>query len=151
MSAPRVVGDEGFTLMEILAAAAVIAIALVAMIVAVHHGLSAIDTGRGESTALFLVEEKLEELRGVALADWANAALAPGTTVEYCHMSGGCAPTPTPTAFRRTTTVYAGSEAACSAYCKIVNVSVAYRPVTTLGQFDQERRVDVHAMFAPRT
>lgn len=149
MSAPRVLGDEGFTLAEILAAVAVMAIALVAMIAAVHHGLSGIDTGRGESTALFLVEDKLEELRSVALADW--AALTAGTTVEYCHLSGGCAPTPTPTSLRRTTTVHAGSEGACSAYCKIVNVSVAYRPVTMLGQLDQERRVDVQAMFAPRT
>jgi len=151
MSTPRVFGDAGFTLVEVLAAAAVVAIALVAMMAAVHHGLSGIDTGRGESTALFLVEDKLEELRGVALADWANAALAPGTTVEYCQLSGDCAPTPTPTPFRRTTTVHAGSETACSAYCKIVSVTVAYRPVTALGQFDQERRVDAQAMFAPRT
>jgi prepilin-type N-terminal cleavage/methylation domain-containing protein len=151
MSAPRVSGDEGLTLVEILAAVAVIAIALVAMIAAIHHGLSGIDTGRGESTAVFLVEDKLEELRSVALADWGNAALAPGTTVEYCQLSNGCAPTPTPTSFRRTTTVHAGSEGACSASCKIVNVSVAYRPVTMLGQLDQERRVDVQAMFAPRT
>ncbi len=151
MSAPPVFGDEGLTLVEILAAVAVIAIALVAMIAAVHHGLSGIDTGRGESTAVFLVEDKLEELRSVALADWGNAALVPGTTVEYCQPSGGCVPTPTPISFRRTTTVHAGSEGACSAYCKIVNVSVAYRPVTMLGQLDQERRVDVLAMFAPRT
>jgi len=150
MSAPRIVGDEGFTLVEVLAAAAVVAIALVAMMAAIHHGLSGIDTGRGESTALFLVEDKLEELRDVALADWANAALAPGTTVEYCQLSGGCVPTPTPSSFRRTTTVHAGSERACSAYCKIVNVSVAYRPLTALGQFDQERRVDAQAMFASR-
>jgi prepilin-type N-terminal cleavage/methylation domain-containing protein len=151
MSARRIVGDEGFTLVEVLAAAAVVAIALVAMMAAVHHGLSGIDTGRGESTALFLVEDKLEELRSVALVDWANATLAPGTTVEYCQLSGGCAPTPTPTSFRRTTTVYAGGEEPCSADCKVVNVSVAYRPVTTLGQLDQERRVDVQAMFASRT
>jgi prepilin-type N-terminal cleavage/methylation domain-containing protein len=150
MSARRVVGDEGFTLVEVLAAVAVIAIALVAMMTAVHHGLSGIDIGRAESTALFLVEDKLEELRSVALVDWANAALAPGTMVEYCQLSGGCTPTSTPTSFRRTTTVHAGGEGPCSADCKIVNVSVAYRPVTMLGQLDQERRVDVQAMFASR-
>lgn len=151
MSASRIFDDQGFTLVEIMAAVAVVAIALVAMIAAVHHGLSGIDTGRGESTALFLVEDKLEELRSIALVDWDNAALAPGTTVEYCQLSGGCAPTPTPSSVRRTTMVHAGSEEPCSVHCKIVNVSIAYRPVTMLGQLDHERRVDVQAIFAPRT
>ena len=151
MSRRRVFGHNGFTVVEILAAAAVIAIALVAMMVTVHHGLSGIDTGRGESTAIFLVEDKLEDLRSVALVDWAGVALAPGTTVEYCRLSGGCSPTPIPTSFRRTTTVYAGNDEACSEYCKVVNVSVVYRPMTTLGQLDQERRVDVQTMFAART
>ena len=150
MSMPRVSEQDGFTLPELLAAMAVIAIALVAMVVALHHGLSGLDTGRGESTALFLVEDKLEELRSVALVDWASGALAPGTTVEYCKVSGVCSPNPAPGSFRRTTTVHAGSEAPCSVSCKIVSVSVVYRPVTALGQLDQERRVDVHTMFAAR-
>lgn len=143
--------EDGFTLAEVLAAMSIIAIALLATTAALQYGLSGIDTGRGESAAVFLVEHKLEELKAIAIVDWADGALEPGTTTEYCQPSTGtCSPTPTPTAFRRTTTVAAGSGGSCTEQCKFVTVSVFYRPVTTLGQLDDERRVDVAAMFVSR-
>jgi prepilin-type N-terminal cleavage/methylation domain-containing protein len=144
-------GDDGFTLAEVLTAMSIIAIALLAMTAALHYGLSGIEIGRGESVAAFLVEDKLEELKAVALVDWADGLLEPGTTTEYCQPStGACSPTPAPTAFRRTTTVAAGGGATCTAQCKFVMVSVFYRPVTALGQLDEERRVDVGAIFVAR-
>jgi prepilin-type N-terminal cleavage/methylation domain-containing protein len=143
--------DDGFTLAEVLAAMSIIAIALLATTAALQYGLSGIEIGRGDSVAVFLVEHKLEELKAMALVDWADAALEPGTTTEYCQPStGACSPTPTPSAFRRTTTVAAGSGGSCTAHCKVVMVSVFYRPVTTRGQLDDERRVDVAAMFVSR-
>jgi prepilin-type N-terminal cleavage/methylation domain-containing protein len=147
-----VAGHDGFTLAEILAAMALIAVGLVTMAAALQHGLSGIEIGRGESAAVFLVEDKLEELRGLALVDWTNTALQPGTTTEYCRpFSGGCSATPTPASLRRMTTVGAGSGGTCSAKCKIVSVSVFYRAMTVLGQLDHERRVDILAMFVSRT
>lgn len=150
MSPPRRRAHGGFTLAEILAAMAVITIALVAMAAALHHSLSAIETGGGESTAVFLVEDKLEALRSLAVIDWANVVLEPGTTVEYCQASGVCAPSRIPGSLRRTTTIAVGGDAVCSIRCKVVTVSVFYRPLTALGQLDQERRVDVHTMFVAR-
>jgi prepilin-type N-terminal cleavage/methylation domain-containing protein len=143
--------DDGFTLAEVLAAMAIISIALLATTAALQYGLSGIEIGRGESVAVLLVEHKLEELRALALVDWADGALEAGTITEYCQAStGSCSPTPTPAGFRRTTTVAAGSGGSCAAQCKLVTVSVFYRPVTTLGQLDDERRVDVAAMFVSR-
>jgi prepilin-type N-terminal cleavage/methylation domain-containing protein len=144
-------GQSGFTLAELLAAMSIITIALVALAAALQHGLTGIETGRGESVAVFLVEDKLEELRALALVDWGNAALQPGTTTEYCRPSSACSPTSAPDGFRRSTTVAAGNDGTCTARCKLVTVSVFYRPVTPLGQLDRERRVDVAAMFVSRT
>jgi prepilin-type N-terminal cleavage/methylation domain-containing protein len=152
MSKRHSAGHDGFTLVESLAAMALIAVGCVTMAAALQHGLSGIELGRGESAAVFLAEDKLEELRGLALADWTNTALQPGTTTEHCRPSGGgCSATPIPASLRRTTTVAAGSGGTCSAQCKIVSVSVFYRAMTVLGQLDQERRVDILAMFVSRT
>ena len=152
MTVRTAAGDHGFTLAEVLAAMAIVAIALVGMVAALQHGLSGVETGRGESVAVFLVEDKLEHLRALALVDWANSALQPGATTEYCSVwSTACSPTPAPGAFRRATTVTDGSGGACAGPCKGLMVSVFYRPVTTLGQLDRERRVDVGAMVVPRS
>ena len=152
MSTRRVHDREGFTLAEILVATAIIAVGLVGLAVGLQHGLSGIEIGRGETLAIFLLEDRIEQLRSLALVDWTNLALQPGTTTEYCRPSSGdCSATPTPTSFRRTTTVTAGTETACTAQCKIVSVAVFYRPITVMGQLDQERRVDVSALFVSRT
>lgn len=151
MSARDVAGDDGFTLAESLVAMAIIVVGLVTTAAALQYGLSGIETGRGESAAVFLVEHKLEELKSLAVVAWTATALQPGTTIEYCQPSGAdCSTTPTPVSVRRITTVTDGSGGACSARCKVVSVSVFYRPLTALGQLDRERRVDVLAMFVSR-
>jgi len=148
----RAAHNAGFTLAEVLAAMSLIAVALLATTAALQYGLSGIEIGRGESSAVLLIEHKLEELKAVALVTWADPALEPGTTTEYCRpSSGACSAMPTPAAFRRTTTVTASSGGHCTAQCKFVMVSVFYRPITMLGQLNAERRVDVGAIFVART
>jgi prepilin-type N-terminal cleavage/methylation domain-containing protein len=152
MSGRGLAGHSGFTLAEVMVAMAIVAVGLVATSAALQYGLSGIETGRGESAAVFLVEQKLEELKGIALVAWSDTALQPGTTTEYCHTSGGdCSATMTAGSLRRTTTVTQGTGGVCTAACKMVSVSVLYRPLTALGQLDQERRVDIRAMFVSRT
>jgi hypothetical protein len=56
-----------------------------------------------------------------------------------------------PGSYRRATTIANSPADACPTGCKIVRVTVFYRPISGEGQLDQERRVDVVAMFAPRT
>jgi prepilin-type N-terminal cleavage/methylation domain-containing protein len=150
MSVRAFAGHDGFTLVEIMVATAMVGIGLVGVAAALQHGLSGIETGRGESVAIFLAEHKLEELRALALVDWTDLALQPGTMTEYCQPSAACSATPTPDSFRRTTTVTAGSGRPCTAQCKIVSVAVVYRPITAMGQLAQERRIEVDAMFVSR-
>lgn len=143
--------EAGFTLAEILTATAIVAIGFVAVAMAFQYALSGIDVGRTETTATFLAEQKIEELKALALVDWTNVALAAATAVEYCLPAGGaCTAAPAPGAYRRTTTVSDSPGGPCTS-CKVVRVTVFSRPVSGAGQLDQERRVDVFALFTART
>jgi prepilin-type N-terminal cleavage/methylation domain-containing protein len=150
MSTRALAASRGFTILEILVALTLITIGLLATVTAFQHGLSGIDAGGDESVATFLVEHKLEELKNLALLDWASPALGMGTHTEYCRPAeSACSTTRTAGSLRRITTI-ADGENACPRPCKVVTVSVFYRPVTPTGQLDQERRVDAHTVFVPR-
>lgn len=144
--------EDGFTLAEVLTAMAVLVVGLVAVALAFHYALTGIETGRGETTAAFLAERALEELKAVALVDWGSAALAPATRIEYCLPAGdACTRAATPGSYRRATTISDAQNGPCAARCKIVRVTVFYRPVAGTGQLDQERQVEVVTVFAPRS
>ena len=149
----RLPGTEaGFTLAEMLVATTIVAIGFVAVAAAFQYALSGIEAGRGETTATFLAEHKLEELKAIALVDWTHSALSAATTIEYCPPTGGhCTATATAGSYRRATTVTDDAGQTCTTSCKVVHVSVFYRPVTGLGQLDQERRIDLFTIFASRT
>ena len=142
--------QRGFTVLEVLVAMALIATGVMATMAAFQHGMSGIDSGGGETVATFLVEDKLEALKDLALLDWTSPALAPGTRTEYCRPAETpCFGMPAPDSLRRTTTIGDGG-GTCPRPCKVVSVSVFYRPVTAAGHLDQERRVDGHTIFVPR-
>jgi prepilin-type N-terminal cleavage/methylation domain-containing protein len=82
MSTRALAASRGFTILEILVALTLITIGLLATVTAFQHGLSGIDAGGDESVATFLVEHKLEELKNLALLDWASPALGMGTHTE---------------------------------------------------------------------
>lgn len=141
--------EAGFTVIELLMAMMVIVVGLLATMTAFQHGLNGIGTGRAESTATFLVEARLEELKALALVDWTNTALQPGTLTEYCASDSRCSTRPSPASLRRTTAIADGG-AACATQCKTVTVSVFYRAITAMGQLDQERRVAASTLYASR-
>ncbi|MBI4254069.1 MAG: prepilin-type N-terminal cleavage/methylation domain-containing protein [Candidatus Rokubacteria bacterium] len=137
--------ERGFTLAEVLVATFVLSIGLVAVATGFQYATSGVETGRGETMATFLVEQKLEQLKALALADWSNAALNAGTSTEGYGSIGGAS------AYRRVTTIADNPGGTCTANCKRVQVTVFYKPVTGRGQLDQERQVDVITMFVSRT
>ncbi len=53
--------------------------------------------------------------------------------------------------YRRVTTITDSPGGACAANCKLVQVTVFYRPVTGRGELDQERRLDVITMLVTRS
>ena len=144
--------EAGFTLAEMLAATAIVAVGLLAVALALQYALSGIEVGRGETAATFLAEDKLEALKSTALIAWDHPSLAAATTTEFCLPTGDdCSPMPRPGSYRRSTTVTPGLGGTCAADCKIVRVTVFYNAVTGEGQMNQERRLDVVTLFAART
>lgn len=142
---------SGFTLAEVLTAMAVLVVGLLAVAAAFQYALSGVEAARGQTTAAFLAERKLEQLKAAALVGWTSLMLAPSTRTEFCvPASDTCTAAPAPGAYKLATTVSDVSTGLCAARCKLVHVTVFYRSLTGTGQFDQERRVDLLTLLAPR-
>lgn len=145
-------GERGFTLAEVLVATFVLTIGLVAVMTGFQHATSGVETGKGETQALFLAEQRAEFLKNLALTNWTSACLAAGTTNETSSTSvATCTPSPPSMSYRRDTTIVDNPGAPCATSCKMVTVSVFYRPITGQGDLSQERRVDVIVLLVPRT
>jgi hypothetical protein len=122
----------------------ILSVGLAAVATGLQHASSGIETARGETTAAFLAEQRLEQLKNLALADWPSTTLNAGTTTEAY---GAISHAP---AYRRVTMITDSPGWTCTANCKLVRVTVFYRPVTGEGQLDQERRLDVVTMLVSR-
>jgi prepilin-type N-terminal cleavage/methylation domain-containing protein len=176
----RISGQGGFTLPEVLVATFVILVGLVAVATGFQYATSGVATGRGETIATFLAEQRLEQLKTVALTNYSGpwpsgpslqggtTLAAPVTTTEYCQTSNigattsNCQATSfTGTAtYTRVTRIWEAGPAlnlgtGCTGttplLCKRIHVSVTYRPVTSRGDVSQARTVDVYAVVAPRS
>jgi len=75
-------GERGFSLAEVLVAGVIVTVGLSAVASGMAGAARAVATARAETTAVFLAEARLEELRAAALADWSGVALASGTSSE---------------------------------------------------------------------
>jgi len=137
--------ERGFTLGEVLVATLLLSIGVVAVVTGFQYATSGVATGKGETTATLLAEARLEELKALALMDWTNATLNAGATTE---VYGSIADAPL---YRRVTAITTSPGGTCTANCKLVQVTVFYRPVTVRGQLDQERRVDVATLLVSRS
>ena len=172
-------GQRGFTLVEVLVATVVIVVGLVAVATGFQYATAGVATGRGETVATFLAEQRIEQLKTVAISNYygpwptgpslqGGAAIAtPTTTTEFCQSSNigatssncqGSAIT-NATAYTRVTRIWdasatlnlgAGCTGTAPLVCKRIQVSVTYRPVTSQGDASQTRTVDVFAVVAPR-
>jgi type II secretory pathway pseudopilin PulG len=137
--------EWGFTLGEVLVATLVLAIGLAGIATGFQYATSGVETGKGETTAAFLAEQRLEWLKAVALTNWTSPTLKAGTTTESYGSIADAA------LYRRVTTITDSPGGSCGATCKLVQVTVFYRPVTGQGQLDQERRLDVITMLVTRS
>jgi Tfp pilus assembly protein PilV len=137
--------DAGFTLGEVLVAICILLLGLAAVVTGFQYAASGIAAGKGETTATFLAEQRLEHLRALALTDWSSPGLTAGTTTEdYGSIPGA-------SHYRRVTSIADAPGGTCAASCKVVRVTVLYRPVTGRGHADQEREVDVVTLLVART
>jgi len=145
----------------VLVATALLTIGLVAIATGFQYAASGIATGGGETAAVFLAEQRIEQLRARAMTDFSAAALGPGTTTEHC-LSGPSAagasncqsePVAGPSYMRTTTITDISIGTGCPPTppsCKEVQVRVSYRPLTGSGELSQPRTVDVVTVLGPR-
>jgi prepilin-type N-terminal cleavage/methylation domain-containing protein len=166
-------GERGFTLAEVLVAVVVILVGLVAIASGFQFGTSGVATGRGETTAVFLAEQRLEQIKTVAMTNYyggwptgpsLNGVAPNNVTTEFCQAtnigatSSNCQATAlSGTSYTRVTTVTdnpggTGCDGAGipARVCKRIRVSVTYRPVTSQGDGSQTRSVDLFAIVTPR-
>lgn len=103
--------ESGLMLVEILIAAALITIGLVAVMQAFPVGVQGVDIGRRQSTAVFLAEQKLEQIKAWSLStvQGFNTVLPGGT----CFNAGN------PCALENFNTIagYPGYSLAATAIC----------------------------------
>jgi prepilin-type N-terminal cleavage/methylation domain-containing protein len=163
--------EGGFTLTEVLVATLIILVGLVAVATGFQFATAGVATGRGETVAIFLAEQRVEQLKGVALTNFAGPwpagpSLAPGATTEFCQATNIGATTTNCQAgaitgvasYQRDTTITdSGNGTTCGTapaappvLCKRIQVRVTYRPVTSRGDVSQQRMVDVFTMLVPR-
>ena len=160
-------GDEaGFTLAEVLVATLIIVIGLTAVATGFQFAAAGIATGRGETVTVFLAEQRLEQLKAIALVNFngpwpSGPSLAAGTTTEFCQTSdigttgANCqssAISGTASYTRATIITDSPGGSGCTGVapliCKRIRVSVGYRPVTSRGDLSQLRQVDVFSQVA---
>lgn len=136
-------------------------IGLMAVAIGFQQAGSGVAGAGGETAAVFLAEQRIEQLRAVAMTDFAAASLGAGTTTEHCvagHVAGSTAAcqggaSGGPAYTRNTTITDVTAGVGCPTVplsCKQVDVSVSYRPVTSAGQLDQVRSVRLVTVLGPR-
>jgi prepilin-type N-terminal cleavage/methylation domain-containing protein len=125
---PRVVKDHGgFTLVEVLITVMILSLGIVAVISSVSVGVKGVDRGRKSTTALFLSEQRMEQVKAFAvsknpLQGWANVAAATFPAEAYGTIAGY-------PEYRRTVTIT--NNPAGVVNTKQVEVWVYYRPITS--------------------
>ncbi len=158
----------GFTLAEIMVAVAIILIGLVAVIQWFPFGTQGMDTGKRQSTAVFLAEQKLEQIKAFSLSAAAGQGFLTVTPPGGACFNAGnpCAndgvnAIPGYPEYSRTVTVQCVVtqpappvvNAACpaTATARLVRVQVGYQRVTTTGVFAGATQVDFATMIVCRT
>jgi prepilin-type N-terminal cleavage/methylation domain-containing protein len=130
--------QQGLTLPEILVATALLAIGMVAVLSAMSIGLGGVESSHRVSTALFLAEQRLEQVRAFAVSSSAgqgfvNVGAAAFPPEAYNTIAGY-------ESYRRVVTVTAN--AGGNPNLKAVTVQVFYRAATAVGTGETSTTVD---------
>lgn len=143
--------QSGFTLVEILVAIAILMIGLVAVMQWFPMGTAGVETGRRQSTAVFLAEQKIEQIRAWALSTGATQGFATVVAGGGCFTAanGPCAldnfnTIPGYPGYQRTVTVAPGPTATTT----MVRVQVTYRRVTAQATLTGGTQVDIATVIA---
>jgi prepilin-type N-terminal cleavage/methylation domain-containing protein len=143
--------QRGFTLAELMAAIVIIGIGLVAVGAGFDTAIQGIETGRQQTTATFLAEQRMEQVKAAALGNSLTACMGFLNITGVCFPAQAYASIPNAPGYRSTVTVtdylVAGSIAR-----KRVDVEVFYRPVVAWGVLNTaERSVRISTLITNHT
>lgn len=88
--------QAGMTLVEVLVATVIIGIGLMALLAAVPVGIGGMETGRQQSTAIYLAQDKMERIKSWSLSTSANPVQQGFGTIlpaGTCFAAGGACAT----------------------------------------------------------
>ena len=136
---------RGFTLIETIVAAAVLGVGLVGVVAGFLHAIGGLEAGRQQTTAVFLAEQRMEQLKAAALTDLGEITGARFASEGYGAIESEGQSMPS---YRRTVTIIDAPGGLAGA--KLVDVDVFYRPVAGFGVLASERSVRLSALIAAR-
>jgi prepilin-type N-terminal cleavage/methylation domain-containing protein len=148
----RIVGSQaGFTLAELLAAIFIISLGLVAVGAGFATAIQGVESGRQQTTATFLAEQRMEQIRATALGNSLLACMGFANITAACFPAQAYASITSAPGYRSTVTVtdylVAGNVAR-----KRVDVEVFYQPIVAWGvQVTAERSVRLSTLIANHT
>jgi prepilin-type N-terminal cleavage/methylation domain-containing protein len=140
-----ITSERGFTLVEVLVAALIIGVGLVAVAAGFQVATGGVEIGRQQTMATFLAEQRLEQVRAQALTNFTAAGVASGLTQEpYGSL-------PNAPNYRRDTTIADFDPDADGVVdLKQVRVTVWYWPVATTGGVSAERQLTANMLVTRR-
>ena len=151
VSGIRIIGSQaGFTLAELLAAVFVISLGLVAVGAGFATAIQGVETSRQQTTATFLAEQRLEQVRAAALGNNLVACMGFLNITPGCFPAQAYASITNAPGYRSTVTItdyIVGGNVAR----KRVDVEVFYRPIMAMGVFATERSVRLSTLVANHT
>jgi type II secretory pathway pseudopilin PulG len=151
LSRRAVRSTAGFTVAELLAAIFVIAVGLVAVGAGFSTAIQGVETGRQQTTATFLAEQRVEQIRATALGDPLVACMGFINITTACFPAqayGGIESAP---GYRSTVTI-TDYTVAGNIVRKRVDVEVFYQPIVAWGVLvTAERSVRLSTLVANHT
>jgi prepilin-type N-terminal cleavage/methylation domain-containing protein len=146
-----VLGQAGFTLAEILVACAVIGLGLLGVTSGLNMGVQGVETGRQQSTAVYLAEQRMDQVKAAAMRA-TEPPFAYATSAAFPNEGyGAIAQAPR---FRRTVTLtpYTGPAGGLPTGVPGLRVDVAvfYRQITAFGVLTTERSVQISGFLVGR-
>lgn len=129
----------GFTVAELLAAVVIISIGLIAVVAGFDTAIQAVESGRQQTTAAFLAEQRLEQIKATALGDPLVACMGFPNITTACFPAQAYNSIASAPGFRNTVTVtdYIVSGTIVR---KRVDVQVFYRPTVAWGVLNAAER-----------
>lgn len=146
----RICGSQaGFTVAELLAAVVVISLGLVAVGAGFATAIQGVETGRQQTVASFLAEQRMEQVKAAALGNPLNACQGFANITTDCFPAQAYGAIPNAPRFRSVVTITNQVVTSGIVSLKRVDVQVFYAPTVAWGVLNtQERSVLISTLYS---